>query len=215
MRLATRYYLDHASPLIAVAFVAEIEAAIQTVLASPTTWPVIEDPKFAGTCSSDFHIRSIIGGNRSETEFPFMPSCTSAGFPVTGTIVSDQTAGIAAPLAAIIPVLTKRRGNRLKDLKPMSDSNRFTIICPCCEATLNVDADTGALLSHEEKHKPLGSFEDMKKDLDKQKQTREQIFAQEMSSMKDRGRLLEEKFQEAKKKAEKDTKIYRNPLDLD
>jgi hypothetical protein len=97
----------------------------------------------------------------------------------------------------------------------MSDSNRFTIICPCCEATLNIDADTGALLSHEEKHKPLGSFEDMKKDLDKQKLTREQLFAQEMSSQKDRGRLLEEKFQEAKKKAEKDTKIYRNPLDLD
>ena len=100
-------------------------------------------------------------------------------------------------------------------LKLMNDSSRFTIICPCCDATLTVDADTGALLSHEEKHKPLGSFEDMVKDLDKQKLTREQIFAQEMSSHKDRGRLLEEKFQEAKKKAEKDTKIYRNPLDLD
>ncbi len=97
----------------------------------------------------------------------------------------------------------------------MNDSSRFTIICPCCEATLNIDADTGALLSHEEKHRALGSFEDMVKDLDKQKQTREQIFAQEMSSHKDRGRLLEEKFQDAKKKAEKDTKIYRNPLDLD
>jgi plasmid stabilization system protein ParE len=43
--VATRYYLDHASPLIAAAFVAEIEAAIQTVLASPTTWPVIEEPQ--------------------------------------------------------------------------------------------------------------------------------------------------------------------------
>jgi hypothetical protein len=97
----------------------------------------------------------------------------------------------------------------------MSNSGRFTIVCPCCEATLTLDAGTGALLSHEEKHKQLGSFEDMVKDLDKQKQTREQIFAQEMNSHKDRGRLLEEKFQEAKKKAEKDTKIYRNPLDLD
>ena len=97
----------------------------------------------------------------------------------------------------------------------MPDANRFTIICPCCDATLNIDAQTGALLSHEEKHKPIAAFEDMVKDLDKQKQTREQIFAQEMSSHKDRGRLLEEKFQEAKKKAEKDTKIYRNPLDLD
>ena len=80
---------------------------------------------------------------------------------------------------------------------------------------MTIDADTGVLVSHEEKHRPLGSFEDMAKDLDKQKQTREQIFAQEMSSMKDRSRLLEEKFEEAKKRAAKDTRVYRNPLDLD
>lgn len=97
----------------------------------------------------------------------------------------------------------------------MSDSTRFTVVCPCCEATLTIDSETGALISHEEKHKPLAAFEDMVKDLDKQKQTREQMFAQELSSHKDRGRLLEEKFQEAKKKAEKDTRIYRNPLDMD
>jgi len=41
---ATQYYLDHASPLVAAAFVAEVEAAIQTLLASPTTWAVIEEP---------------------------------------------------------------------------------------------------------------------------------------------------------------------------
>jgi|SRR5437870_5887128 len=98
----------------------------------------------------------------------------------------------------------------------MSDPNRFTIICPCCEATLNVDAETGAIVSYDEKQKPLASFDEMVKDLDKQKLTREQIFAQELSSHKDRGRLLEEKFQEAKKRAEKDKdKVYRNPLDLD
>jgi plasmid stabilization system protein ParE len=42
---ATRYYLDHASPLVAAAFVAEIEAAIQTLLAFPTTWRIIEEPQ--------------------------------------------------------------------------------------------------------------------------------------------------------------------------
>jgi len=37
-----------------------------------------------------------------------------------------------------------------------------------------------------------------------------------MSSMKDRERLLEEKFREAMKRAEKDKdKVYKNPLDLD
>jgi ribosome-associated translation inhibitor RaiA len=98
----------------------------------------------------------------------------------------------------------------------MPEGNRFTIICPCCEATLNIDAQTGAILSHEEKQKPLASFDGLVKDLDKQKQTREQIFSQELSSMKDRGRLLEEKFQEAMKRADKDKdKVYHNPLDLD
>ena len=98
----------------------------------------------------------------------------------------------------------------------MADTSRFTIICPCCEATLTIDAQTGTILTHEEKAKPLASFDEMVKGLDKQKQMREQIFAQELSSMKDRDRILEEKFQEAKKRAEKDKdKIYRNPLDLD
>ena len=98
----------------------------------------------------------------------------------------------------------------------MTEPARFTIICPCCEATLTIDSHTGALLSHEEKSKPLASFDEMVKGLDKQKQVRDQIFAQELSSMKDRDRILEEKFQEAKKRAEKDKdKPYRNPLDLD
>ena len=95
---------------------------------------------------------------------------------------------------------------------------KFNLICPCCEATLTIDAQTGALLAHEEKKKAHGSFEDLAGELNKQKELREQLFAQEMSSMKDRERLLEEKFQEALKRADADSdkdKPFRNPLDLD
>lgn len=93
---------------------------------------------------------------------------------------------------------------------------KFTIICPCCEANLTIDAKTGAVLAHEEKTKKLGSFDDLKQQLDKQKEARENIFAQEMSSQKDRERLLEEKFKEAMKRAGDETdKPYRNPLDMD
>lgn len=42
---ATQYYLEHASPLVAAAFVAEVEAAIQILLAAPTRWPAIEEPQ--------------------------------------------------------------------------------------------------------------------------------------------------------------------------
>jgi ribosome-associated translation inhibitor RaiA len=102
-----------------------------------------------------------------------------------------------------------------KELAKM-DKTRFTLICPCCEATLTIDAQTGAILSHEEKAKPVASFDEMLKGLDKQKQMREQIFQQELGSQKDRERLLEEKFREAMKRAEKDKdKPFINPLDID
>lgn len=93
---------------------------------------------------------------------------------------------------------------------------KFSVICPCCEAALTIDAQTGAILAHEEKKKAHGSFEDLKGELNKQKELRDQLFSQEMSSMKDRERLLEEKFKEAMKRADdvKDTP-YKNPLDLD
>lgn len=93
---------------------------------------------------------------------------------------------------------------------------KFNVICPCCESNLTIDAQTGAILSHEEKKKAHGSFEDLKGELHKQKELRDQLFSQEMSSMKDRERLLEEKFKEALKRADPDSgKPYKNPLDLD
>jgi hypothetical protein len=93
---------------------------------------------------------------------------------------------------------------------------QFTIICPCCDAILTIDSQTGSLLAHEEKKKPLGTFEDLKNDLVKQKQITENLFAQEMSSQKDRERILEEKFQEALKRADKTSdKPFKNPLDFD
>jgi hypothetical protein len=98
----------------------------------------------------------------------------------------------------------------------MPDNTRFTLICPCCEATLVLDAQTGSLISHEEKAKQVASFDEMLKGLDKQKQVREQLFQQELGSLKDRERLLEEKFREAMKRAEKDKdKPFINPMDVD
>lgn len=94
---------------------------------------------------------------------------------------------------------------------------KLNIICPCCEATLTIDGETGAILAHEEKTKPHGSFEELRGDLDKQKNLREQLFTQEQQAQKDRSRILEEKFQEALKRAEGDDfgKPFKNPLDLD
>ena len=98
----------------------------------------------------------------------------------------------------------------------MAETKSWTVICPCCEATIVVDAQTGVIISHEEKAKPLASFEEMAKQLERQKQVRDQMFAQELSSHKDRDRILEEKFREAFKRAESEKdKPYINPLDID
>ena len=100
----------------------------------------------------------------------------------------------------------------------MAETKSWTVICPCCEATIVVDAQTGVIISHEEKAKPLASFEEMAKEMERKKNLREQVFSQELGSVKDRERLLEEKFKEAMKRAEKDKDkdtTYRNPLDFD
>lgn len=92
----------------------------------------------------------------------------------------------------------------------------LSVICPCCAAVLTIDAATGAVLAHDEKVKPHGTFEDLQSDLEKQKKLREQLFTQEMSSQKDRSRILEEKFEAAKKRAGDDIdKPFKNPLDFD
>lgn len=95
---------------------------------------------------------------------------------------------------------------------------KISVICPCCEALITVDGTTGSILAHEEKKKIHGSFEDLRGELDKKSQLRDQLFAQEMSSQKDRERLLEEKFQEAKKRAQDEgglDKPFKNPLEYD
>ena len=98
----------------------------------------------------------------------------------------------------------------------MPENNSWTVVCPCCEAAIIVDAQTGVIISHQEKAKPLASFEEMAREMERQKETRNQVFSQELGSMKDRERLLEEKFREAMKRAEKDKDTpYRNPLDFD
>lgn len=98
----------------------------------------------------------------------------------------------------------------------MEATEKFTLICPCCEATLSIDAQTGAVLSYEEKQKAHGSFDELRSDMDKQKQVRDQLFAQELGSQKDRERILEEKFREAMKRAGDDKDVpFKNPLDLD
>lgn len=94
-------------------------------------------------------------------------------------------------------------------------SGKLEIQCPCCEAKLRVDAKTGEILWKEEKKKPVGSLSDMVKDLDKQRQEAQSLFKKQNELQKDRSRLLEEKFKEARKHAGKDSSKPLRDFDLD
>jgi hypothetical protein len=102
----------------------------------------------------------------------------------------------------------------------MPEAKKFTVVCPDCGSDLVLDAATGAVLSHRApKRPPAGgrSFEDLLADIDSGKERAEQLFEREKAAMKDRDRLLEEKFREAMKRAEEEPDEGRpvRPFDLD
>ena len=91
----------------------------------------------------------------------------------------------------------------------------FELNCPCCEAFLVIDRVTGEVLFHKEKEKKItSSLESMVSSLEAQKNEAAKRFDKQLESQKDRARILEEKFQEALKRADKD-KPYINPMDMD
>lgn len=102
----------------------------------------------------------------------------------------------------------------------MSESGKLTLRCPDCNSHLVVDSTTGEVLSHRvpdappAEDKDLGALLD---DLEQQKEQAEDIFSREMEALKDRDRLLEDKFAEALKRAEEepDDEPPVRPFDLD
>ena len=102
----------------------------------------------------------------------------------------------------------------------MAEPRNLTVRCPECNAHLVIDSATGEVLAHRAAKKPLAGgkdFDTLLKDLDRDKAEAEEVFEREVAAMKDRDRLLEEKFQQALKRAEEeaDDGPYTRPIDLD
>ncbi len=97
---------------------------------------------------------------------------------------------------------------------------RLHVRCPDCSTELVVDAETGKVLSHRSpKRAPAGGkdFDSLMRGLDESKARAEALFEQERAAMKDRQRLLDEKFEAALRRVEEepdDTPPPR-PFDLD
>ena len=99
-----------------------------------------------------------------------------------------------------------------------TSGSRLDILCPCCGASIVIDRATGVVIHFAEKKDPrrAESIGEMLQSLDAQKSASERLFEREMSSMKDRGRLLDEKLKDAVKRSKesKDVKPIRD-IDID
>lgn len=96
-------------------------------------------------------------------------------------------------------------------------NDKLEINCPCCDASIVVDRMSGEIVWYKEKVKSgsKSSLEEMVSQLDAQKADAAKRFEKNLESQKDRARLLEERFKEALKRADKSDKPMPNPLDLD
>jgi len=97
-----------------------------------------------------------------------------------------------------------------------SDARKLEVVCPCCEATLTVDAELGKVLFHQAPPK-----QDKGPDLDaaaellrKEAERREAIFRQSADDQKIKSELLDRKFKEAFEKT-KDQPTTRPTRDFD
>jgi hypothetical protein len=102
----------------------------------------------------------------------------------------------------------------------VSDNSKWTILCPDCETEIVIDRSTGAVLYHKPAPKKSGAeknFDALLADIDASKARANDIFQQEVSALKDRDRLLEEKFREALRRAESEPEDEPpvRPWDLD
>ena len=91
-----------------------------------------------------------------------------------------------------------------------------SVECPHCGAKLTVDAELGAVLSHEPPPRQSYDFDEQLKGLSDAERKRAELFRQQMAAEKDRSKLLDRKFQESFEKA-KDEPITKpiRPIDLD
>jgi hypothetical protein len=91
------------------------------------------------------------------------------------------------------------------------------VTCPCCSTVLHLDRDTGALLLEERPRKgPVKSLEEAaRENTARQEQARAQLD-KALQQEKHKGEIMDRKFKEAMKKAEKDeTPLPPRPFDLD
>jgi len=96
-------------------------------------------------------------------------------------------------------------------------SQPLDVVCPCCQARLRVDKDTGAVLSHEAppKQKTFEDFGDAVKSFQSEAGRREQAFQKSLNDHRMQKDVLAKKFDELFKKAKEDPNELPPPREFD
>jgi hypothetical protein len=97
----------------------------------------------------------------------------------------------------------------------MNLKSEFEAICPCCQATLVIDANLRRIVRHDEPvrgDKP--ELSDAHRLLDEQAQRREDLFQKSVAAERTRGDALAKRFEEALRQAN-DEPITKPTRDFD
>jgi len=78
------------------------------------------------------------------------------------------------------------------------------VTCPCCEALLKVDPETGGVVWLDKKKVPAKSFDDLVSRVEKARSVADEKFARSVRQTQRQGEILDKKFEEARRRAEQD-----------
>jgi hypothetical protein len=78
------------------------------------------------------------------------------------------------------------------------------VTCPCCEALLKVDPETGAVVWADKKKAPAKDFDDLVDRVRSGKGVLDAKFARSVQHTRHASEILEKKFEEARRRAEAD-----------
>lgn len=91
---------------------------------------------------------------------------------------------------------------------------KLNIKCPCCQATLTVDANTGLVLNSRE-HKKNFSFDEALRNEEEKKDKADELFARAVEAEEKRAGELENKFKSIMESRDELDEPPPRPIDLD
>ena len=87
------------------------------------------------------------------------------------------------------------------------------VTCPCCEALLKVDPETGSVVWADPKKQPPKDFDDLVSRVKAQKSVLDEKFARSVQQTRRASEILDKKFEEARKRAAEDPSRPPHPFD--